>query len=105
MNLTELESRLRARLKQCTVKLFQNQQLAGLSDWNTQTIHLNPTHGPLLETLIHELLHLELRNELNHFNLDLEEVIVRALADKTTRFINKSKSRTAFWTRQCGKLT
>lgn len=96
MNLTGLERRLRARLKLVTVKLF-SRKLAGLSNWQTQEIHLNPLHGPILETLLHELLHLELRQELNPFDIVLEELIVDAFADKLVRFINGSKSRSAWW--------
>lgn len=100
MTFKELEKRLRARLKQVTVLPTKNKNLAGLADSNKQRIYLNPVHGGLLETLLHELLHLELCFELNPFGRTLEEHIVAALADKLVRQINRSKQRSEWWNKR-----
>lgn len=105
MTFKELEKRLRARLKQVSVHRTRNRNLAGLADPDKQRIYLNPLHGGLLETLIHELLHLELRLELNPFGQTLEEHLVTALADKLVRQINRSKARSAWWSKRLASLT
>lgn len=104
MTFLQLEKRLRARLRQVTVLRTRSKNLAGLADPARQTVYLNPLHGGLLETLLHELLHLELRLELNPFGPTLEEHLVQTLADKLVRQINRSKSRSQWWTKKLNAL-
>jgi hypothetical protein len=104
MTFKQLEKRLRARLKQVQVLPTKAKDLAGISDYRTQTIHLNPVNGALLETLLHELLHLELRLEFNPFGRELEECCVLALADGLVRHINRSKARHAWWVKKLNEL-
>lgn len=75
---------------------------AGETHLLTGQTALNPVHGGLLETLVHESFHhLVTPHRTPFFSLDVHELFVLAMEDKLVRYINATPSAQAFWYPKC----
>jgi hypothetical protein len=61
-------------------------------------ILLDPLRGALLDSLVHEVIHVVFLDRLLPWGA-LEEPIVEAIEEQVVRYINRSKTRVAWWRR------
>ena len=78
---------------------------AGQTHLQTKETELNPIHGGLLETLVHESFHhLVTPHRTPFFSMDVHELFIEAVEDKLVRHINRTPSAQAFWYPKCLSL-
>jgi len=78
---------------------------AGQTHLQTKQTELNPVHGGLLSTLVHEALHQLLTPSKSPFLSDaLHEEIILKFEDLVTAYINRTPTAQSFWYPRCLSL-
>lgn len=77
----------------CTAMLVWGQD--GLPD----LILLDPYLGGLIESVIHELLHIHQKRPTKGLGRELEEAHMEAFEDRVVRYVNQSAQRIRWWRR------
>ena len=78
---------------------------AGQTHLLTKETELNPIHGGLLSTMVHEALHQLLTPAKSPFLSDaLHELIILKFEDELTAYINRTPSAQSFWYPRCLSL-
>lgn len=107
LTLPKLEKSLRDRLRTGSVRVV-NQPMSGACgmvnlDRKPTTIVIDPLQAGFMNVMVHELLHLCYRKELEQWG-KLEECVVEAVEDQVVRYINRDAKRVEWWRRRILKL-
>jgi hypothetical protein len=75
---------------------------AGETHLLTGKTDLNPVHGAILDTLIHESFHhLVTPHRTPFFSIEIHELFVAAMENELVRYINRTPSAQRFWYPKC----
>ena len=98
-----VEKRLREAVRGGHVVIRQRPLRAAVAQVDVNNhphlILLDPLRGALMDSLIHELVHVVYLREVEMWG-QLEEAVVEAIEEGIVRYINRSRGRVEWWRKQ-----
>lgn len=102
---SRLERAARQAARHLPLNLALKLDAAGQIDLSTHQVDLNPIHGALLPTLVHESLHQVLDAQLRRtFGARLNEAAIVAFTLEVVRFIHARPHLESWWMARCSTL-